>query len=306
MESNKQSFFVRYKDINFENFDSETLVQLIKRNVLTETRPKEDNIEDFDFIKNLTQKHSLRDSFVFQKEYEINPFFKREIFKDVQNEIENTITKKLNNFNSIRKNLESEPLLKDKILNLKEQYKFTLNQIEFKQLMDDYLFYKGTTKSKYYKDWNNFVINHINEETIILYLNGDKRYKSIDLINQHWEWFYQTKIVTEFCLNEIKRLESEIILAENINSKEDLDKRKIPLPQSIAMLKKIGFFDLELVKNLSKDSKFEIISIITGSQNIRSIKGNVNVLDADSIEDTMRYTSHLHLKKMADKLKSLK
>ncbi|WP_395052214.1 hypothetical protein [Flavobacterium sp.] len=91
-----------------------------------------------------------------------------------------------------------------------------------------------------------------------------------------------------------------------LQENDKIDFEKASFPKAIAMLHEIGFFNLDKVKNLSLTSQYEIISIITGNQNIRSIKGNVSVLTDYSNENRARYTSNTHLEEMRKKLNEIK
>jgi hypothetical protein len=77
------------------------------------------------------------------------------------------------------------------------------------------------------------------------------------------------------------------------------------LPYKIALLNEIGFFKLDAIKKLTKENRYKIISTITGGTH-RTIKGNVLVLDPESNENRMKYTSNNYtdeVKNYLDKLK---
>jgi hypothetical protein len=77
------------------------------------------------------------------------------------------------------------------------------------------------------------------------------------------------------------------------------------LPYKIALLHEIGFFKLDAIKKLTKENQFKIISSLTGATH-RTVKGNVNVLDANSNEDRMKYTSNNFLEQVKIYLDRLK
>lgn len=80
---------------------------------------------------------------------------------------------------------------------------------------------------------------------------------------------------------------------------------KQDLPYKIALLNEIGFFKLDAIKKLTKENQYKIISAITGGTH-RTVKGNVLVLDPNSNEDRMKYTSNNYkdeVKNYLDKLK---
>jgi hypothetical protein len=87
-------------------------------------------------------------------------------------------------------------------------------------------------------------------------------------------------------------------------TKEEIE-REEKTPYKIALLKELGFFELDKIKKLSKENSFKIIQKLIGGTP-RTIKGNINVLNEDSKEDRNKYTSNNHfeeVKKYLDKLK---
>jgi hypothetical protein len=102
------------------------------------------------------------------------------------------------------------------------------------------------------------------------------------------------------------KVNSKVIEVENKikESIEDFNFNK-DLPYKIALLNEIGFFEMDSIRKLTKESQYKIISKLTGGT-IRAIKGNVLVLNPNSTEDTSRYTSNNHIdivKLDLDKLK---
>ena len=72
------------------------------------------------------------------------------------------------------------------------------------------------------------------------------------------------------------------------SQKEELKEKS--LPYKIALLDKIGFFNLPSIKNLTKANQRKVvIKLIEGTD--RQIKGNINVLNYKSLDDRIRYTS---------------
>jgi len=85
---------------------------------------------------------------------------------------------------------------------------------------------------------------------------------------------------------------------------EDIEQEE-KTPYKIALLKELGFFDLDKIKNTSKENQYKIIQKLIGGT-IRTVKGNVLVLNPDSKEDCIKYTTNNHLdnaKYYLDKLK---
>lgn len=88
---------------------------------------------------------------------------------------------------------------------------------------------------------------------------------------------------------------------EPINESEPEQKT----PYKIALLHELGFFKLEAIKKLTKENQYKIIKDLTGGT-VRTIKGNVLVLDPNSNEDRIKYTSNNYtdeVKNYLDKLK---
>lgn len=92
-------------------------------------------------------------------------------------------------------------------------------------------------------------------------------------------------------LNLTVKLQSFETLLSTKNKEQDQKKEKQnDLPYKIALLKEIGFFDLPLLKNLNATKQREVVKQLIGGSD-RQIKGNINVLNRDSLEDRLRYTS---------------
>jgi hypothetical protein len=103
-------------------------------------------------------------------------------------------------------------------------------------------------------------------------------------------------------INELMKYEiNQPHKTEPINETEPEQK----IPYKIALLNELGFFKLDAIKKLTKENQYKIISAITGGT-VRTIKGNVLVLNPDSIEDRIKYTSNNYtdeVKNYLDKLK---
>lgn len=77
------------------------------------------------------------------------------------------------------------------------------------------------------------------------------------------------------------------------------------MPSIIALLKELGFFELDLVKSKLKENQYAIVKKITGGT-IRTIKGNILALNPESKEDRSKYTSNNHIESMKNYLDKLK
>lgn len=87
-------------------------------------------------------------------------------------------------------------------------------------------------------------------------------------------------------------------------TKEEIEQEE-KTPYKIALLKELGFFELDKIKKLSKENSFKIIQKLIGGTP-RTIKGNINVLNEDSKEDRNKYTSNNHFEEVKNYLDKLK
>jgi hypothetical protein len=88
---------------------------------------------------------------------------------------------------------------------------------------------------------------------------------------------------------------------EPINETEPEQK----LPYKIALLHELGFFKLDAIKKLTKEKQYKVIGALTGGTH-RTIKGNVLVLDPESNDDRMKYTSNNYTDEVKNYLNKLK
>lgn len=77
---------------------------------------------------------------------------------------------------------------------------------------------------------------------------------------------------------------------------ENLDTDSFSLPKIIALFNELGFFSLEKIKCLNSNQQAKLISVLISKTDVRGISGNIRVLQDNSKEDGLRYTSHKHLK----------
>lgn len=99
---------------------------------------------------------------------------------------------------------------------------------------------------------------------------------------------------------------NDMQLSKNITNETGEKSEKITsLPLQIALLHEIGFFELEKIKNLNKDQREKIISILLNRTDTRGIRGNINVLNDQSKEDALKYTSHKKTNDAKEILKNL-
>jgi len=87
-------------------------------------------------------------------------------------------------------------------------------------------------------------------------------------------------------------------------TKEEIEQEE-KTPYKIALLKELGFFELDKIKKLSKENSFKVIQKLIGGTP-RTIKGNINVLNESSLEDRNKYTSNNHIEEVKNYLDKLK
>ena len=109
---------------------------------------------------------------------------------------------------------------------------------------------------------------------------------------------------------DVKKFKS--LINDKINSKNqeitknekqsniNIDKK---IPYKIALLNEIGFFDLPAIKELNREKQRGLLNILIGGTD-RQLKGNINVLNPNSIDNRIRYTSFTHEKDVKKYLKS--
>lgn len=109
-------------------------------------------------------------------------------------------------------------------------------------------------------------------------------------------------IICRLLLSDLVIYNSTIPFKEN--TLKDKANSKDNIPYKIALLEEIGFFQLPKVKNLSKVKQREVISKIIGGTD-RQLKGNISVLDPNSLESRTRYTSFSYEEEVKRYLSSL-
>jgi hypothetical protein len=93
-------------------------------------------------------------------------------------------------------------------------------------------------------------------------------------------------------------------LPDAISEKEEIEQEE-KTPYKIALLKELGFFELDKIKKLSKENQYKIIRKLTGAA-LRTVKGNVLVLNPTSSENRNQYTSNNHIEEVKNYLDKLK
>ncbi len=180
--------------------------------------------------------------------------------------------------------------------------------------------YKGDpeTSREYYPENENAIQEYENLKNITTYILSITRAFENGMFGRHY-WERKEHIMTRICSQEIEGIrlkglkgfvsflnkESEnpskiyfknwitefesLISALTTNSDEE--KKQInTLPYKIALLNEIGFFEMPLIKNLTKNKQREILKKLTGGTD-RQLKGNISVLNPKSQDDRIRYTS---------------
>ncbi len=121
-----------------------------------------------------------------------------------------------------------------------------------------------------------------------------------DLVKCERLTFTYSKILS-FLNDKKKQLTEQPQQIEVLNESEPEQKT----PYKIALLHELGFFKLDTIKKLTKENQYKIIKDLTGCT-VRTIKGNVLVLDPNSNESRIKYTSNNYtdeVKNYLDKLK---
>jgi len=150
------------------------------------------------------------------------------------------------------------------------------SETELQSILFSLVRYDTQTLSDY-----SFGLNNISHSTIYTHL-----------------WLYERYTqIKAFC-----DLNSETLLIEEIDF-EKIDFTVPSVPKSIAMLKVAGFFELKEISSLSSTRRCQIIAIAIGKDpnnpsDMRSIRGNYNVLLQYSHENASNYTTSVHLAKL--------
>jgi len=179
--------------------------------------------------------------------------------------------------------------------------------LEYSIIMDDY------------KDLSNFIErsrfnikkkikNFINKDFFSYDLN-----LKLGLIEAYIEFFelkknkYPQSELFSGIINDLRIQKNNILVLNEKTGATSLEQEKEKtnnLPYKIALLNEIGFFDLPLIKNLTATKKIEVIKQLIGGTD-RQIKGNINVLKPQSMDNRTRYTSFTYedeVKKFVSKL----
>lgn len=184
------------------------------------------------------------------------------------------------------------------------KYLKIVNNIRF------YNLYKNNSEINGYNTWFEYFEANIGENDLFTsvekYLKGDKNYLPTKF-QEEWNNYYSFSKISEYCetkKNQILNINTKNMDESNKNEKiEELDFIKPSVPKSIAMLYISGFFDLEKIKLLKSSKLHSVVAIIIGldpnnKTHIRSIRGNINVLNSNSEENPLKFTASNHLKDM--------
>lgn len=110
--------------------------------------------------------------------------------------------------------------------------------------------------------------------------------------------------ISSFLYNKKSEIEKPKINIESYPEIDLIEETEINLPYKIAILKELGFFELEKIKKLNKENMYKIVCKNTGG-NIRSVKGNILVLNSIGKEDREKYTSNNYLNEVGLMLSKL-
>lgn len=76
------------------------------------------------------------------------------------------------------------------------------------------------------------------------------------------------------------------------------------LPYQIALLNELGFFELDKLKALPKDKVYQVVANLLNADK-RGVSGNHRVLDPNSLENRIKFTSFNHVDKVRKYLDEL-
>jgi hypothetical protein len=182
---------------------------------------------------------------------------------------------------------------------------------EYESLIGNRRYFYGcsfeTYKLTYEQRLNSFLSNYIDtSETnfITLELNSEIKYERINHKTKR-KINYSLELRNEFLKDKKGQLTTKPQQLETEQTKETINGTELKLPYKIALLHELGFFKLDAIKKLTKENQFKIISSLTGGTH-RTVKGNVNVLNPNSDESRIKYTSNNYtdeVKTYLDKLK---
>lgn len=232
--------------------------------------------------------------------YTLNPDFIDEIYNKLMFVFNN------NNIRNIDKSQNVNKVAYQSINN-EEDKKTFINDLnkksnaEFMQKLNDAIFLDFHIESKRGDDYvENVFKKHLKYDIKHLsdYVFGLDNTTSFLTFHSYYS-FYRISKIADFCSENTEDGLSEI---------EYIDIKKHSVPQSIAMLKAAGFFELENISKLTSSKLHQVIAIIIGLNpnnltHIRSIRGNVNVLHNKSEENPLKFTSSIHVDDMLKILK---
>jgi hypothetical protein len=302
-------YYDKLKLIGFESFDSKIYLPIL--------------INDFKYIKDYLRKVKYTDDIYFSEFIYHLEFLKYKIIEiNTTLKIKNNYTEYDNYFDEYKEYLEDITSSKKNIINdyliryIARYTKFCLLHrkkefIKYQKKLNTEILKNALTKLKLKKrkcfltesiekivnelnfgNGNNIVFNQYDQHN---FSNGF----NFSTLLEKKEVFESELKLLDFEKNEI--INFELIKTEPINEIEPQQK----IPYKIALLHELGFFKLDAIKKLTKENQFKIISSLTGGTH-RTVKGNVNVLDANSDENRLKYTSNNHIDEVKIYLNKLK
>lgn len=242
-----------------------------------------------------------KDFVINQVNYTLNSDFINEIYKVI---LENFETGNLKNINEHIKVLN----ITYSTIENEEERVFFLNDTKKKANQD----YRNELTNKIFQDFHNQkkVDSNYKENVVKKHLIYDIKHLSdyIFGLNNHHSFLTITSLQSFLRITEILDFCDKYKLEIETEEFEKIDFTKPSIPKSIAMLKATGFFELENIKKLKSNKLHQVIAIIIGkdpnnSTDIRSIRGNCNILNPNSEENPVNFTSNSHIKDMLNLLK---
>lgn len=205
-------------------------------------------------------------------------------------------------FNKILLGLKKCLTKKEQIQFLKDKHSEYMDKVQDKEC---YLLYSDNIPLFGQSTWKDFVFDCLFNafEPDIWFIHDYFTLKDIPIKDyliyelSDWELFYEVKTITDFIAEKIQELETENKEFMLENKETILESEKPNIPKSIAMLYVSGFFDLDKIKKLKPEELHRAVAIIISknpdnSNYIRAIRGNINVLNPNSNENRLKYTSN--------------
>ena len=254
----------------------------LKVYILGTSATKNEYFEKHIFSRGTNYPKFLGDDFSLDgKCYKLSDVFLNEVFQEWQNYFFS----------------ESLPKIKENLETLKLQVEISDDNFVFENKQTDLASYNIRLQHKLFRELHKTEFDDQEEHLVILkkylalnwfdlsdYICGMGNLGSYNIQNEYWSYIYLG--------NRISYLNN---LTTHIKAET-----KLLIPKSIAILNEIGFFNLPFYKELKTlKMKHKLVALVLDLDYerrsvLRSIEGNISVLNKDSNEDFKKFTSHTH------------